>query len=96
MSISFAGKVAVVTGAGAGLGRSHAKYFAEHGAKVVVNDLGGSVAGTGSSTKAADEVVKEITAAGGTVLVASTYSSTMPATCAIKVSAKWILKISPL
>ena len=42
MNISFAGKVAVVTGADAGLGRNHAKYFTEHGAKVVVNDLGGS------------------------------------------------------
>ena len=65
MSISFDGRVAVVTGAGAGLGRSHAKYFAEHGAKVVVNDLGGTVAGTGGSSSAADEVVKEITDAGG-------------------------------
>ena len=68
MSISFEGKVAVVTGAGAGLGRSHAKYFAAHGAKVVVNDLGGTVAGTGGSSSAADDVVKEITDAGGIAL----------------------------
>ena len=60
----FEGKVAIVTGAGNGLGRSHALAFAERGAKVVVNDLGGSVHGEGQSD-AADSVVTEIKAAGG-------------------------------
>ncbi len=60
----FEGKVVIVTGAGGGLGRCHAVAFAERGAKVVVNDLGGAVDGTGSSD-AADVVVDEIKAAGG-------------------------------
>jgi NAD(P)-dependent dehydrogenase (short-subunit alcohol dehydrogenase family) len=59
------GKVAIVTGAGAGIGRAHALLFAREGAKVVVNDLGGSRDGTGASGSPADEVVREIQAAGG-------------------------------
>ncbi|MDF8332687.1 SDR family NAD(P)-dependent oxidoreductase [Novosphingobium cyanobacteriorum] len=64
MTISFEGKVAIVTGAGGGLGRAYALELAKRGAKVVVNDLGGSRDGTGHSD-AALQVVEEIRAAGG-------------------------------
>ena len=62
------GKVALVTGAGGGLGRSHAMLLAAHGASVVVNDLGGARDGTGTGTNMADQVVAEIKAAGGSAV----------------------------
>ena len=65
MSISFEGQVAIVTGAGNGLGKSHALELARRGAKVVVNDLGGARDGSGASLTAAEAVVEEIKAAGG-------------------------------
>ena len=68
MTISFEDKVVIITGAGGGLGRSHALEFAKRGAKVVVNDLGGSVDGSGGSSEAAKNVVKEITDAGGVAI----------------------------
>src|SRR5215831_19467484 len=61
----FDGKVVIITGAGAGIGRSHALAFAKEGAKVVVNDLGGDRAGGGRGSEAADRVVMEIKTAGG-------------------------------
>ena len=63
--IEFTGRVAIITGAGGGLGRHHAIELAKRGAKVVINDLGGSKDGVGSSTSAADHVVEEIKALGG-------------------------------
>ncbi|NHW02391.1 SDR family oxidoreductase [Stutzerimonas degradans] len=66
--IRFEDKVVIVTGAGGGLGRAHALLFAQHGARVVVNDLGGTAQGDGASSSAADRVVEEIRQAGGTAV----------------------------
>jgi NAD(P)-dependent dehydrogenase (short-subunit alcohol dehydrogenase family) len=66
--VRFDGRVAIITGAGGGLGKSHALELAKRGAQVVVNDLGGAVDGSGSGSAAADVVVKEIAEAGGTAV----------------------------
>src|SRR6478672_6181642 len=68
MAIRFDGRVAIVTGAGNGLGRAHALGLASRGAKVVVNDFGGARDGTGGSLSPAETVVEEIRKAGGTAM----------------------------
>jgi len=68
MSIRFDDRVAVITGAGNGLGRAYALELAARGAKVVVNDLGGATGGGGGDRAAADAVVREIAAAGGVAI----------------------------
>src|SRR5512138_3289368 len=65
----FDGKVAIVTGAGRGIGRTHALLMASEGAAVVVNDLGGSAGGEGADATPAQQVVDEITTAGGRAVV---------------------------
>ena len=76
-ALGFDGKVAIITGAGGGLGREHALMMASRGALVVVNDLGGAVDGTGSDKGAAERVVDEIKEAGGEA-VADTNSVATP------------------
>src|SRR5215467_7688731 len=75
--IDFDGQVAIVTGAGRGLGRLYALELARRGASVVVNDVGGSMGGQGSDPAVADAVVEEITDAGGNAL-ASHHSVASP------------------
>lgn len=71
MTVQFDDRVAIVTGAGGGLGRAYAIALGKRGAKVVVNDLGGSRDGTGGSASAAQQVVDEIVAAGGEAVASS-------------------------
>jgi 3-hydroxyacyl-CoA dehydrogenase/3a,7a,12a-trihydroxy-5b-cholest-24-enoyl-CoA hydratase len=80
--LRFDGRVAIVTGAGNGLGRSHALLLASRGCKVVVNDLGGAHTGGGKSSEAADKVVAEIKAAGGDAV--ANYDSVEDGTSIVK------------
>ncbi|MBX7248891.1 MAG: SDR family NAD(P)-dependent oxidoreductase [Caulobacteraceae bacterium] len=77
--MSFEGRVAIVTGAGNGLGREHALELARRGAKVVVNDLGGARDGTGGSATAAESVVAEIEAMGGEAMASAASVTDFPA-----------------
>ncbi|HEV7440968.1 MAG TPA: SDR family NAD(P)-dependent oxidoreductase, partial [Steroidobacteraceae bacterium] len=74
--LRFDHRVAVITGAGRGLGRTYALLLASRGAKVVVNDTGGSLKGEGGNAGPADEVVSEIAAAGGEAVACSASVST--------------------
>ena len=77
------GKVAIITGAGNGIGRAHALLFAKEGASIVVNDVGGARDGTGSDANASDVVVKEIVAAGGKAVASHDSVSTIEGANAI-------------
>ncbi len=83
MTIRYDDRVAIVTGAGAGLGRSHAMLLASRGAKVVVNDPGGAVDGRGGQHAVADTVVAEIKAAGGEAV--ANYNSVADAAAAQRI-----------
>jgi NAD(P)-dependent dehydrogenase (short-subunit alcohol dehydrogenase family) len=90
-TICFDDRVAIVTGAGNGLGRSHALGLAARGAKVVVNDAGGALDGTGGSTSAAGKVVAEIEAAGGSAIADTADVTDFAAVAAMveRAKAKW-------
>lgn len=83
MAVDFSGRVAIVTGAGGGLGRQHALALAARGAKVVINDLGGAVDGTGGSLGAAERVVQEIRAGGGEAIANGASVTDFPAVQAL-------------
>ncbi|MFN7604707.1 MAG: SDR family NAD(P)-dependent oxidoreductase, partial [Hyphomonadaceae bacterium] len=89
--IRFDGQVAIVTGAGGGLGKQHALELARRGAKVVVNDLGGAMDGTGGNSAAAEAVVTEIQAFGGEAIAngASVTDDAGVANMVAQVMEKW-------
>lgn len=91
MGLNFKDQVAIITGAGGGLGREHALALAARGAKVVVNDLGGARDGSGASSSSADAVVAEILAAGGEAIAnnASVTDRTAVEQMVADVMAKW-------
>ncbi len=91
MTMRFDGRVAIVTGAGGGLGREHALALAKRGAKVVVNDLGGARDGSGGSATAAESVVAEIVAAGGEAMAnaASVTDASAVQAMVDEVMARW-------
>jgi len=91
MTIRFDGQVAIVTGAGGGLGREHALALAARGAKVVVNDLGGARDGSGGSATAAEAVVAEIEAAGGEAMAnaASVTDAAAVEAMVAEIMARW-------
>jgi NAD(P)-dependent dehydrogenase (short-subunit alcohol dehydrogenase family) len=91
MKIGFENRVAIVTGAGGGLGRQHALELGRRGAKVVVNDLGGAVDGSGGSTSAAEQVAQEIRDAGGTAIANAASVTDLDAVQGMvdEIMAKW-------
>jgi NAD(P)-dependent dehydrogenase (short-subunit alcohol dehydrogenase family) len=91
------GKVAIVTGAGGGIGRAHARLFAKEGAKVVVNDLGGSREGSGSDATAAERVTEEIRSAGGAAVANhDTVASSAGATALVKAAVETFGRVDVL